>query len=547
MRLDARLRFETLVIGTANRLAVAAARAVAETPGAVYNPLFIYGGTGLGKTHLLSAVGHLAEVLHPDGEVEYVSLDEFVEQLQAAVAAGQMEAFSRRYARVDVLLIDDVQFLTGRRETQAELLKLFERMQVAGKQVVLSSDRPPHEIPDVDERLLNRLAGGLTVDVGAPDFETRMAILRATCAERRLAISTGALEELAQFEFDNVRELQGALNRLVAHQTIRPTQPTSRTPVPALPKRESEFDDFLSEISTAVQQHVDSWQARLREAIQYWNGEGFRTGALERALGASQAPDVGVLLEEYSASVDQLRELERTAVLADEALGGHSVFRDPDRITEAESLVERARTGDTPPAGPNPAMSRAVFEVGTSNQLAVHAADAAIALPGGKYNPLVVFGPSGVGKTHLLHAIGNTLQAQGAGSVLVAAVHAQHFADELIAAIQAGTVAQWRARYQRVGVLLIDDVQFLAGKERTQEEFFLLFNDLVAAGKQIVLSSDRVPADIPDLEARLRSRFEGGLAVPMHAPERDLRERLFARFLAAAGREAKIIIVSIKK
>ena len=538
MRLDARLRFTTLVVGAANRLAVAAARAVAETPGSVYNPLFIYGGPGLGKTHLLSAVGHMAAQLHPDGEVEYVSLDEFVEQLQAAVAAGQMDAFSRRYARIDLLLIDDVQFLTGRRETQAELLRLFERMQAANRQIVLASDRPPQDIPDVDERLLNRLAGGLIVDVGAPDFETRMAILRAICEDRRLAISTGALEELAQFEFDNVRELQGALNRLVAHQTIRPTQPTSRTPVPAPPKRDSEFDDFLAEISTVVQQQVESWQARLREAIQYWSGEGYRTGALERALQGSHAPDVAVLLDQQSTAVERLRSLERAAASVDQGVAGNAVFRDPDRMADAEKLAERAHVGETPPLGPDRAMTREAFQVGVSNQLAVHAADAAVALPGAKYNPLVFYGPSGVGKSHLLHAIGNALQAQGAGTITVAAVHAQHFAEELLAAVQAGTITQWRARYQRVGALLIDDVQFLAGKERTQDEFFSLFNDLVGSGRQIVLSSDRPPADIPDLEARLRSRFEGGLAVPMHPPERELRERLFARFLALNGREA---------
>ena len=131
-----------------------------------------------------------------------------------------MDSFSRRYERVGLLLIDDVQFLTGRRETQAELLRLFERMQTAGGQVVLTSDRPPAEIPDVDERLISRLSGGLIVDVTAPDYETRVAILRANCEERGLEFKSGVLEELARFNFNNVRALQGALNRLVAAKAV---------------------------------------------------------------------------------------------------------------------------------------------------------------------------------------------------------------------------------------------------------------------------------------------------------------------------------------
>lgn len=542
MQLDPRLRFDSLVVGTGNRLAVAAARAVAESPGAVYNPLLIYGGTGLGKTHLLCAVGHLAAALQPQLEVEFLSLDEFVEQLHASVSTGQMDAFSRRYERVGLLLIDDVQFLTGRRETQAELLRLFERMQAAGGQVVLSSDRPPGEIPDVDERLVSRLSGGLIVDVTAPDYETRVAILRANCEERHLDFKSGVLEELARFNFNNVRALQGALNRLVAAKALSAEEeaaaPARTPPKPARRDRPTgEFESFVSEVSTVVQQQVESWQARLREAIAYWNGEGYRTAVLERALTLTKAPDVAGLLATFNAAVDHLRDLERTAVDVDLALGSDPVFRDPERMAAAEDLVERALAGETPPGGPSPAFTRDTFETGTSNQLAVHAADAVIALPGAKYNPLLIHGASGVGKTHLLHAIGNALVQSRGSRLVVACVHAQQFIDELIASIQGGTIERWRARYRSVDALLIDDVQFVADKERTQEELFLLFNEIVGAGRQVVLTSDQRPSAIPDLEARLRSRFEGGLVVPVQAPDRALREKLFARFLTAAGRE----------
>jgi chromosomal replication initiation ATPase DnaA len=510
VQLDPRLRFDSLVVGAGNRLAVAAARAVAESPGAVYNPLFIYGGTGLGKTHLLCAVGHLTAALQPQLEVEYLSLDEFVEQLHASVSAGQMDAFSRRYERVGLLLIDDVQFLTGRRETQAELLRLFERMQAAGGQIVLTSDRPPAEIPDVDERLISRLSGGLIVDVTAPDYETRVAILaKAVTAEEE-----PPAEKVA----------------------VRPT-PTERPT--------GEFENFLSEVTTVVRQQVESWQPRLREAITYWNGEGYSTAVLERALTLNKAPDVAGLLTTFTAAVEHLRDLERAAVEVDLALGSDPVFRDPERMAAAEDLVERALAGETPPGGPSPAFTREGFEMGTSNQLAVHAADAVISSPGVKYNPLLIHGASGVGKTHLLHAIGNALVQARGSRMVVACVHAQQFIDELIASIQGGTIERWRARYRSVDALLIDDVHFVADKERTQEELFLLFNEIVAAGRQVVLTSDQPPAAVPDLEARLRSRFEGGLVVPIQAPDRALREKLFARFLAAAGRESDAQLLAL--
>jgi chromosomal replication initiator protein len=226
VKLDQRLRFDNYVVGAGNRLAVAAARAVAESPGSVYNPLFIYGGTGLGKTHLLGGIGRLAEALQENLEIEYLSLEEFVDQLHAAISAGQLEAFSSRYERVGLLLIDDVQFLTGRRETQAALLKLFERMQRAGGQIVLTSDRPPSEISDVDERLISRLSGGLIVDVTVPDYETRVAILRANCEERRIEFRGGVLEELARFSFTNVRELHTNLRESKRRRLLHRRRPT---------------------------------------------------------------------------------------------------------------------------------------------------------------------------------------------------------------------------------------------------------------------------------------------------------------------------------
>ncbi|HJR42811.1 MAG TPA: DnaA/Hda family protein, partial [Gemmatimonadaceae bacterium] len=220
MNLDPRFRFENYVVGSANRLAVAAARAVAQSPGSAYNPLFMYSSSGLGKTHLMLAIGNLAKAQQAELDVMFTSLDEFVDGLHEAVSSGRMNTFKERYHTVDMLLLDDVQFLAGRRETQNELLRLFNVLQRSGKQVVLTSDRPPAEISDLDERLITRLSGGLIVDIGQPDYETRVAILRKKCEERGVSFGEGVVESLARLEYTNVRELQGALNRLIAHQAI---------------------------------------------------------------------------------------------------------------------------------------------------------------------------------------------------------------------------------------------------------------------------------------------------------------------------------------
>ena len=552
MQVDARYRFDNFIVGSANRLAVAAARAVAESPGAVYNPLFVYSGSGLGKTHLMGAIGNHVQHRQRDLHVEYVTLDDFVEQLHAAIGTGETELFKQRYQRVDLLLIDDVQFLTGHRETQTELLRLFNAMQDAGGQIVLSSDRPPIEIADVDERLLTRMTGGLIVDIGAPDYETRVAILRAKCEERGVRFRPGVVEELARLEFQNVRELQGALNRCIASQTLGGSQigpedvqgligdvvDVKAGPIPTPPNAD-EFQNFLSDVANVVAQHVEGWKVRVAEAMQFWAGEGYRVTPFERMLAQPEAPkNWEALIRGFGGAVERLRVLEQQAAQTDPSVVGHELFRDPERLREAEAFAKQVTSRETPPPGPSTAFTRDGFEVSASNQLAARACDAVIAEPGQRYNPLFVHGSSGVGKTHLLHAMGNGLAAASGGKLRVAAVSAQIFMDELIAALQDGTVEKWRGRYRNVDALLIDDVQFVAGKERTQEELFHVFNALYAEGKQLAFASDRTPKELDGLEDRLRSRFEGGLVVEMQPPDRELRQKLYARFLSAADPES---------
>ncbi|HEX5438739.1 MAG TPA: DnaA/Hda family protein [Gemmatimonadaceae bacterium] len=542
-------RFENFVVGAANHLAVAAARAVAQQPGTTYNPLFLYSSSGLGKTHLLLAIEHLTTRVQPDLLVRYTTLDDFVEELHTAIEAGAMGTFKERYHAVSVLLLDDVQFLGARRETQSEMLRLFNMLQPRGKQIVLASDRPPGEIAELDERLLTRFSGGLIVDMGPPDYETRVAILRQKAEERGVRFNPGVMDEVARLEFTNVREMEGALNRLIACQTLGEVPVTAHNvrqflgerPITlsggmtAVREKADEFASFLHDVSAVVAQHIEPWRTRVSDAMREWGARGYRLGPLERLLDQTEPPDVPAAIAQYEQTIARLEALAREVAAVDPACAESDIFRDPDRLDEAEMLVARTIGELEPPPGPDPALTRAAFETGSSNQLAVHAASTIIEEPGRTYNPLFIHGPPGVGKTHLLHAIGNELVAMRGGAMRVACVNAETLLNELITALQDGSVDRWRARYRVLDALLLDDVQCIDSTERAQDEVFHIFNALHAAGRQVVVASDRAPRQLEGVEERLRSRFEGGLVVEIRPPDTALREQLSARYLAAAG------------
>ncbi len=420
--LNPKYSLDTFVVGAANRLAVTAGRTVAENPGTAYNPLFIYSGSGLGKTHLLMAVGQAAKQAAPALNIEYLTLDEWVEAFHAAIAAGQGDAFRRRFQNVDLLLVDDVQFLTNRKEMQSELLRLTEALQTARRQIVLTSDRPPAEIADLDERLISRLSGGLVVDIGVPDYETRVAILRRKAEERGAKFQPGVLETVAGAAFGNVRELMGALNRLVAFQAVNDTSINAATAkqilgldaaaAPAAAGAAAggtgpdEFGSFLADVTVTVGKAVEVWRARVTEAVLRWEGEGYRTQRLEALLRQDAPAAVDEAIAEFARDVERLKALEAEVAELDPQAAGGSVFRDPERIREAEEAAATTREGAGPLPGPSAAFPLAAFAVGPSNQVAVSAARALLEQPGKKYNPLVLVGKSGLGKTHLLNAIG---------------------------------------------------------------------------------------------------------------------------------------------
>jgi len=556
MDLNPRFRFEGFVVGASNRLAATAARTVAESPGSAYNPLFLYAKSGLGKTHLLQAVGFLAQERQATLRVEYLTLEEFVERYHAAVAAGQVEAFRRSAQETDLLLLDDVQFLAEHREMQAELLRLTEALVAAERQIVLTCDRPPGEIADLDERLVSRLSGGLLVDIAAPDFETRLAILQRKVAERGAEMAPAVLETVAEVGASNVRELIGFVNRLIAFQAVGggsltpeaaralltdelppAAAPPPEPPAPArtsraVPAEPDEFSSFLSAVTTTVAQTVEAWRSRVGEAVLRWQGEGYRTHRLEQLLLSEEIPDVATELAGFGARVEELRRLAGEAAAYDPAAGGQAVFHDPDRLEEARALAERVKEGVEPPPPPSLGLSFAEFIEGPASDAAVRAAHAVVEEPGKRFNPLFITGPSGTGKTHLLHAVGNALLAARPGAV-VACLSAQAFTDELVQAIDAGRIEWWRRRFRRADALLLDDAQLLAGREATQEELFNLFNAFTDAEKQLAFTADRAPGLLTGIAPRLTTRFEGGLLVELAPPDRTMRAAMVRRLLAA--------------
>lgn len=219
-RLNPKYLFETFVIGSSNRFAHAAAVAVAEAPAKAYNPLFIYGDSGLGKTHLLHAIGHYAQNLYPAVRVRYVNSEEFTNDFINSIGEGKAGAFQRRYREVDVLLIDDIQFLQGKEQTMEEFFHTFNTLHNANKQVVITSDVPPKQLNGFEDRMRSRFEWGLITDVQPPDLETRIAILRKKAASERLQAPDDVLEYIASKISTNIRELEGALIRVTAFANL---------------------------------------------------------------------------------------------------------------------------------------------------------------------------------------------------------------------------------------------------------------------------------------------------------------------------------------
>jgi chromosomal replication initiation ATPase DnaA len=507
--IDPRFTFDSFVEGPTNREAVEVARRAA-TPGSRDNPLLICGGSGLGKTHLLNAIGRRAQRLH-SVEVAFVTLEHLSDMVSGEGGSGR-QSFRSRIAEAGLLLLDDIQLVAGQRPAEEEVLLAWDALDSRGGQVVLTSDRLPEEIDGLDDRLRDRLADGRMVELGPPDYETRIAITQRKAEERGHPMSPGIHEALARIAFSNVRELQGALNRLIAiedleNRKVRPEEVTALLGAVAAERGEAVAGAGAGAPAEAV-----TADSRLRDAAEKWRREGFRTRRLDGALeAAGEGAALDSLLRAFEDDIGRLKEIEAEIRAVEPRTADRStdVLRDPDRRSEAEALLEAVRKRrELPPAlPPGPRLQEL-----EGDSLALRAAQAVVAAPGGAYNPLYIVGSAGAGKTTLLVGLGNALQ--DAHEIVVGYVGAEAFSDELVDALKRNRLEEWRARYRRADALVLDDVDRLAGSERAQEELFRLFEELHRGGRQLVFAARRMPQDlaVPD---RLQSRMEGGLVVEL--------------------------------
>lgn len=526
--LDPKLTFDSFVVGPANRLASAAARRAAESPGTSYNPLFLYSASGLGKSHILMAIAHQSRKAAADRQVHYMALEGYLGELAVALESGDRDGFRDRYADLDILLLDDVQFLTGQNEAQEMLLRTLDQLSGAGSQIVLASDRPPAEIDGLDARLLSRFSGGLIVDIGAPEYETRVAIIRKKADERGQTLGPGVAEALGRYPFKNVRELGGALNRVFATQDLEERAVTAEEvqvlmgAEPARPAspRPDEFGSFLDDLSGVVAQTVEAqeeaWRKAMREAVDAAEREGYVARRLKGYQGGPEPKGWEDLVARFKADIQRLREiddeLDRLGNPWPEAAQG--LLKDPERLDEAEALLTsvRERQRPFPKLGSGPDLA----SLEGFSRIVLKAAKQLVGAEKPDYNPLYVWSPEKDRGRALLGAAGRTYQAANPGARM-AVTSVADFAQDFIRALGEGVAGAWRERWWTVDFLLVHGVEALSETERAQDEFFHLFEALKRRGARVMLVADRAPTGIDKIDERLRSRFEGGLVLEVDA------------------------------
>ena len=539
--LDPRFTFDSFIVGPANRLAAAAARRVADAPGTSYNPLFIYSSSGLGKSHILNGIAHYAARVHPGFEVVYVTVESFLNELTQAIQDGSEEELRQRYEELHILLLDDVQFFTGQKEAQEILLRLLDGMSKSGGQIVLASDRPPAEIDGLDKRLLTRFSGGLIVDIAVPEYETKVAILRKKAEERGQTFEPGVAEALAKYAFSSIRQLAGALNKILAIQELEGRQ-VPADEIEALaglqepeeaPAEESiagqqlldEFGSFMEELSQTVSHQVEReeepWRRLLKDTVEIFEKDGFSGTRLRRILESDQAPDdPQEVADQFRRDIARLRQVEKSLATAGnpwpEAAVG--VLKDPERLDEAVSLLASAleRVKPFTRLGEGPLLSdlKSNYEA-----VVIKAAGQLITEERPVYNPLYVWSGNRAGPLALIAATARSFR-EAHSLANIAVVSAAEFAEDYIRALSDGVAGAWRERWWDVDLLLLYDAELISGTERAKDEFFHLFEASKRTGTKIMIAADRAPSGIDDIDERLRTRFEMGLVV--EAPGKGL-------------------------
>ena len=535
--LDPKFTFDSFVVGPANRLA-AAARRVSDAPGTSYNPLFIYSSSGLGKSHILNSIAHYAARVHPGFGVVYVTVESFLNELTQAIQAGEEKEFRERYQELHILLLDDVQFFTGQKEAQEILLRLFDGMSKAGGQVVLASDRPPAEINGLDERLLTRFSGGLIVDIAVPEYETKVAILRKKAEERDQTFEPGVAEALAKHLFSSVRTLAGALNKILAIQELEGRQ-VKANEIEALAGLQEEapsegpiagqqlldeFGSFMEELSHTVagaEPQEEPWRRLLRETAEIFETDGYSGTRLRRLLESDESPvDPQEVVDQFRRDIAQLRQVEKSLASAGnpwpEAAVG--VLKDPERLDEAASLLasalERVKPFLRVGQGPWLADLTSSYEA-----VVIKAAGQLVSEERPEYNPLYVWSANRPGPLALLAATARSFREKHK-LANIAIVSAAEFAEDYIRALSEGVAGAWRERWWDVDLLLLYDAELISLTERAKDELFLLLEASNRKGTKILITADRPPSGVDDIDERLRTRFEMGLVV--EAPGTDL-------------------------
>jgi len=273
--LNPKYTFDTFIVGSFNELARAAAQGIVEKLGTLYNPLFIYGGVGLGKTHLLQSIGNAVSKKNKNTKIKYISTDKFTSELVEALYNGQIKDFKNKYQKIDLLIIDDIQFLTGKEKTQEEFFHIFNGLYQKNKQIILSSDRPPKAIATLEERLRSRFEGGMIADISYPDIETRTAILKIKAKEKNINLPDDIINYLATNISKNIRELEGALNRIIALVQLNSILPSASqiesivTSIAAPPKKSISYKTILSLVAEFYDMKVDEMinKSRRRDIV----------------------------------------------------------------------------------------------------------------------------------------------------------------------------------------------------------------------------------------------------------------------------------------
>lgn len=526
---DSSPTFDSLVIGPANRLASAAARRAAESPGTTYNPLFLYSEPGLGKSHILSAIVHHARASHTALPLLSQSSEEYLEELDEAIEDGTQDELRARYLGLELLLLDDVQAIAGHLEGQQTLLRLIDELSGKGAQIVLASDKPPAEIEGLDGRLIRRFSDGLIVDLGVPDYEMRIEILTRWGEASGVSFRSGVLEALARGRFKDVPNLQAAFDQVVSVQRVenRMISPEDLTELFAnetwLPRARRTKAEKPSEKPSKAPKKTQppaakpiEWRAALQAVIDSARIDSIAATPLVRLLEEPQSP-IGwrTTLREFAEGANRVREIRKAL----KALGdpwpetSAGLLTDTEHLEEAENLLALARERMRP-FPPLPGGEGILGLAGRFPVLVLKAAEQLIREVSTIYKPLYIHSPDQARRDELLFAAGRSFSVVWPTGV-VAHVSVPEFAQELVQALTNGVAGAWRERWWSVDLLLLHGIERLPDTGRAQDEFFHLLQALGSRGARIILSSDRAPGEVMGIPERLALKLEEGFVVDL--------------------------------